>query len=86
MQRPDWWDRAACLGRIDLLNVFVPSYGLNDGTRRRLAVPPQCAELCNKCPVQDTCYETGFMDRYAVRGGTTPEQRRRRRQLNVRAG
>ena len=85
----EWWEEAACRGRHDLLDLFVPclsppkSHG-----RRSYKIAPECAELCAKCPVQEICLEEGFADRYAVRGGTHPGERMkiRREERNVRTG
>ena len=91
MSRPDWWDFAQCRGRVDLLDRFVPMTPIrNDRKRSQRQVDPELAELCAACPVTDQCYASGYSDRYAVRGGTTAAQRasdrKRRRQLDVRAG
>ena len=86
--RQDWWNEAACRGRHDLLNAFVPPEALTGTHRRRDRVPEELARLCDICPVSEQCYADGEQDRYAVRGGTTPEQRRRerRRRMDARAG
>ena len=95
MSRPDWWDDAACRGRVDLLDRFVPMTPIrNDRNKRRTAVEPDLAELCAACPVTNQCYASGYSDRYAVRGGLTAAQRakdrkiaaQRERRLDVRAG
>jgi len=72
--RPDWWDLANCRGRHDLLSSFVPDAQTHD-RRACQKVPAELARLCAECPVNLICYESGFRDRYAIRGGTTASQR-----------
>jgi hypothetical protein len=89
-ERPDWWDHAVCRGRHDLLARFVPPTRARQRGSYRRPVDEDLARLCKHCPVKKQCYADGFMDAYAVRGGTTAAQRQavrfKRRSLNVRAG
>jgi DNA topoisomerase IB len=47
-------------------------------------------DLVDRFPVKRQCYVDGYMDAYAVRGGTTAAQRQadrsQRRSLDVRSG
>jgi hypothetical protein len=87
--REAWWDLANCRGRHDLLDRFVPFSHAKAGRQRR-PVDPELAILCATCPVKRQCYVDGYMDAYAVRGGTTAAQRQadrsQRRSLDVRSG
>ena len=92
LTRPDWWSEAACRGRTDLLDRFVP---LSPPKHvRAVKLDPELAAICATCPVSDLCLETGYLDRYAVRGGLTAAQRakdrkaarQRERREDVRAG
>ena len=83
LERPHWWERAACRGRLDLLSVFVPGTG---GQRRRERVPPDLAALCKRCRVRRECltdviaydaqrtHYDGAPD-MSIRAGTTPGER-----------
>ena len=72
--RPDWWDHAACRGRHDLLDAFVPA-GFDNPKRASPKASSEILALCEGCPVRIKCYVTGFFDRYAIRGGMTAAQR-----------
>jgi len=72
IERPFWWDAAACRGRHDLLDLFVP---VPIRGRCRPQVPHEVAELCAACPVQGECLAAGHTDGYAIRGGLTAVQR-----------
>ena len=50
--RPRWWERAACRGRLELLDRFVPGTG---GQRRRERVPDDLKAICKHCPVSREC-------------------------------
>ena len=73
--RPDWWDDAACQGRHDLLDLFVPAASMGNHSRKRSVVPHVLAKLCERCPVQVQCMAAGRNDRFAIRAGTTAQQR-----------
>ena len=54
LARPLWWERAACRGRLDLLDRFVP----NTGERgRHLTVADDLKAMCKHCPVSQECLE-----------------------------
>jgi hypothetical protein len=89
--RSEWWDKAACRGRHDLLNAFVPPSEVNTNKNRRAlyAVPPELVRFCKTCRVCAECLAAGERDRYAIRGGTTAQkresERRKKRSIDVRA-
>lgn len=35
--------------------------------------------ICAQCPVQQECLDTGMSERYGIRGGTTPAERKQLR-------
>ena len=82
--RPDWWDDAACRGRHDLLEIFVPYQDHSHGGRRnrgaRDHVPPALLLLCLSCPVNLECEEAGRYDKYGIRNGKTARERRSQRE------
>jgi hypothetical protein len=88
--RPEWWDQAACRGRHDLLDAFVPE-GSNPhrAYREHRFVPPELHRLCTRCPVSEVCRASGERDRYAIRGGKTAQERnnerKKERRIDVRA-
>jgi hypothetical protein len=88
--RPEWWDKAACRGRHDLLDTFGPTTKINTGHNRRAlyVVPPDLLRLCKTCRVCTECLAAGERDRYAIRGGTTAQkresERRKQRSIDVR--
>ena len=49
----NWWERARCRGRHDLLALFVPDPATPLNKRR--IVPPEIVELCAWCPVRREC-------------------------------
>jgi len=58
LERPRWQERAACRGRLDLLNLFVPvarQERNNHARHREYAVPEVVVELCKHCPVKREC-------------------------------
>ena len=73
--RPEWWDQAACRGRHDLLDTFVPPAAINTGHNALYVVPPDLLRLCKTCRVCAECLAAGERDRYAIRGGTTAQSR-----------
>jgi hypothetical protein len=83
--RPEWWNQAACRGRHDLLDTFVPP---TDVQGREHVVPPDLLRLCKTCRVCAECLAAGERDRYAIRGGTTAQSReaarRKQRSIDVR--
>jgi hypothetical protein len=85
--RPKWWDQAACRGRHDLLDTFVPPAEINTGYNRRAlyVVSPDLLRLCKTCRVCTECLAAGERDRYAIRGGTTAQSREaaRRKQRSI---
>jgi len=74
-----WHDRAACRGMP--VRVFYPE----DPRMDRWDV---AQEICAACPVRGLCLEDALArnERYGMRGGLTPRQRRRRRELQRRGG
>ena len=57
-ERPRWQERAACRGRTDLLNLFVPVARQEKGNKARKCsekIPEVVADLCRHCPVKREC-------------------------------
>jgi WhiB family transcriptional regulator, redox-sensing transcriptional regulator len=72
--RPEWHERAACMGAGSAL--FFPAEGASAGELTRAVIDDYCAQ----CPVIAECNAAGTHERYGVWGGTTrPERRRLRR-------
>jgi WhiB family redox-sensing transcriptional regulator len=72
-QIPSWPDHAACKGVTP--SLFYPEKGGGHSDAKRAKA------FCNVCPVRAECLadelERGITGQYGVRGGTTPEQRRK---------
>ncbi len=83
LAHPLWWERAACRGRLDLLDAFVPGIG---GQRRQKGAGDELKAICGHCPVSSECladviaydaqrrHNDGGRDR-SIRAGLTPGQR-----------
>ena len=62
----EWRTRAACLGTDT--NIFFP---IDSGR----PAWEQAKQICNRCPVQTQCAETGRHEQFGMWGGTTPVER-----------
>lgn len=72
----DWRDRAACRG-VDP-ETFFP---LGEKTGEARVQIYEAKKICRRCPVVEECLREALKkgDAFAVRGNTTPEERRRLR-------
>lgn len=70
----DWRHRGAC--RDEDPELFFPT-GTSGPARSQVK---QAKRVCRRCPVQKTCLQWAIDsgDAWAVLGGTTPEERRKR--------
>lgn len=78
-ERPEWFDQAACAGRLELF--FEPHY---ERVEARLKRESHARALCRSCPVQAPCLELGMSEAFGIWGGLNEaergtEKRRRRR-------
>lgn len=79
LDRPRWWDRAACRG----INPTLFTVSWREAGSDRKDVDQQKAheaarQVCTGCTVTAECLEEGLRDndKWTIRAGLTPSQRR----------
>lgn len=65
LDRPDWFDDAACRGMGP--EMFFPG---------KSEMYTEVTALCGSCPVSDECLDYGMAEHYGYWGGKSERQRR----------
>ena len=84
-ERPRWQERAACRGRLDLLNLFVPVARQEKSNKARKCsekIPEVVAQLCRHCPVKRECLADVTAYDATVKQGTNSHGK----DVSIRAG
>jgi len=77
-----WQDEAACApkdGERDSIRFARTSWFFEKDDAGRFLHEATAKALCEGCPVQDECLNDALVnnDKHAIRGGTTPAERRK---------
>jgi hypothetical protein len=80
IDRPEWWEDAACRGRADL-DFIGPNFPRGGGTstqrRQEAERVAACKTVCAACPAADRCLDEALTnDLVGIWGGLTDRERR----------